>query len=177
MARRIPRSRSFCLECKLRNDPAVESRCQLSGVQPPFAARSSPFVRLADALEVLIELSPRVCQGHHLQQGARYFNWRRARNSLCPEVTLLEEGSAGKHPFAFLTLFIVTLLQAVKIFGFEGLLWTKVWAGCFLGSYTVLAFANFSLPKMEKRASLHDGYRRSIINRQLYYCCDLAWRH
>jgi hypothetical protein len=146
MSRRIPRSRSSCLKCKLSNDPAFESGCQLSGVQPPFAARSSPFVRLADALEVLIELFLRVCRGHHLQKAARYVNWRRARNRLGPEVTVLEEGSAGKHPFAFFILFIVTLLQGVKIFGFGGCCGPKSGQAAFLGSYTVLAFIQFLAP-------------------------------
>ncbi|KAE9373605.1 hypothetical protein N431DRAFT_535076, partial [Stipitochalara longipes BDJ] len=112
-----------------------------------FAARSSPFVCVADALEVLIELCIRICQGHNLHQAARLANWRRARYRLGAETTSLEESAVEKHPKTFLILFIVTLLQAIKILGLEGLFWIKVWAGCYFCSYVVLAVVQILAPE------------------------------
>ncbi|KUJ12462.1 uncharacterized protein LY89DRAFT_688149 [Mollisia scopiformis] len=111
-----------------------------------FAARSSPFVCVADAVEVLIELCIHTYQRRKLREAAKLVNWRRARFRLGVELSSLEESAAEKHPRSFLIFFIATLLQAVKILGLEGLFWTKVWAGCYICSYVVLAGLQFLAP-------------------------------
>jgi hypothetical protein len=112
-----------------------------------FPSRSSPFVCLFDALDALISLGIHVFRGNSLRRSALLVNWQRARDRLGRNVEELEDVPAEKHPIAFGILFIVTVLQAVKIFAFQGLIWTKVWGGLYLSSYLVLALVGFLAPK------------------------------
>ena len=66
-------------------------------------------------------------------------NWRIARARLGRRVSELEANAMEKHPLIFSILFLVTLSQAIKFLGLQGLPWTKVWAGIYLCSYVVLA--------------------------------------
>jgi hypothetical protein len=85
-----------------------------------FAARSSPIVCVVDTLEIMIELSIYLYQGYNLRQAAWRSNWKRARIRLGRDITILEESAVEKHPTAFLVLFIATVLQTIKILGFQG---------------------------------------------------------
>ncbi|KAN0110977.1 hypothetical protein V8E51_007364 [Hyaloscypha variabilis] len=127
---------------------------QPSGLDKPFSqssllfpSRSSPFVCLADALEVLALLLIHISHGKTLRHAALEVNWQRARSRLGQDVTELEDSPAEKHPIPFGILFIATLLQAIKLFGMQGLPWTTVWAGLYLFSYVVLAMIGFLAPK------------------------------
>jgi hypothetical protein len=98
-------------------------------------------------LEVIHEfLFSFIVEQRGVQDAALRANWRRARRRLGKGITTLEENMAEKHPKTFLVLFIVPLLQAVKIFAVDGIFWTKVWAGIYLSSYVVLAVAGFLAP-------------------------------
>jgi hypothetical protein len=116
-----------------------------------FAARSSPFICIADTLEIIIELFMHAFYKRNIRQAAKIILWRRAHHRSVQEMSILEveieQSSAEKHPHAFLILFIVTLMQATKIFGLQGLIWTKIWAGVYLCSYVVLALIQFLAPK------------------------------
>jgi hypothetical protein len=112
-----------------------------------FAARSSPFICVADALSVLFELAIHIWNGNRLREAARRINWRRARLRLRDdEITTLEENPAKAHPKTFLILFIATLLQAIKISGCQGMFWMQLWVGIYLCSYFVLAAVQFLAP-------------------------------
>jgi hypothetical protein len=102
---------------------------------------------LADALEVIISLVIHLFQGRSPRQAALLINWQRARHRLGEDVEDLEDIPAEKHPWGYVILLVVAVLQAAKIFGFEGLLWTKVWAGLYLSSYVVIALVGFLAPK------------------------------
>jgi hypothetical protein len=70
-------------------------------------------------------------------------NWQRARYRLGQDVEELEVSPAEKHPIAFGILFIGTVLQAIKIFGFQGVVWAKLWAISYLSSYMIVALVGF----------------------------------
>jgi hypothetical protein len=108
-----------------------------------FPSRSSPFVCLADALEVLALLLIHLSRGKTLRHAALEVNWQRARSRLGQDVTELEDSPAEKHPIPFGILFIATLLQAIKLSGMQGLPWTTAWAGFYLFSYVMLAMVGF----------------------------------
>lgn len=112
-----------------------------------FAARSSPFVCLADALEIIISLVIHVVRGKPLRQAALLVNWQRARHRLGEDVEELEDIPAEKHPWGYVILLVAAVLQAAKIFGFQGMLWTKVWAGLYLSSYVIIALVGFLAPR------------------------------
>ncbi|KAH8585696.1 hypothetical protein B0O99DRAFT_603095 [Bisporella sp. PMI_857] len=101
-----------------------------------FPARSSPFVCMADALEILVAFGFHWFRGVGVREAAWRIHQRRAReqsggHSDNDEWTI-EKTPAEKHPKTFLILFITSLLQGVKIFGMTGLPWTQVWAGMYL---------------------------------------------
>lgn len=112
-----------------------------------FMARSSPFICVADTLEVLIALRFYMYQEGNIFEAARLVNWSIARARLGNGVSGLEVSAAEKHPKTFLILFVVTLVQAVKVLGLQGLPWTRVWAGIYLCSYVVLAIVRALAPK------------------------------
>ncbi|OBT68258.1 hypothetical protein VE03_02336 [Pseudogymnoascus sp. 23342-1-I1] len=112
-----------------------------------FAARSSPFICVADALEVLIALCLYTYQEKSIFEAARLVNWRIARTRLGSGVIKLEASTVEKHPWAFIILFIAALVPAVKVLGLQGLPWTKVWAGIYLCSFFVLAIVRALAPK------------------------------
>ena len=133
---------------------ALNAMTQPSGLDKPFSqssllfpSRSSPFVCLADALEVLVLVLIHISHGKTLRHAALEVNWQRARSRLGQDVTELEDSPAEKHPIPFGILFIATLLQAIKLFGMQGLPWTTLWAGLYLFSYVVLAMVGFLAPK------------------------------
>ncbi len=130
-----------------------------------FAARSSPFVCLADALVVIISLVIHVFRGKSPRRAALLVNWQRARHRLGEDVEELEDIPAEKHPWGFVILLVAAVLQAAKIIGFKGVFWTKAWAAVYLSSYVVIAVVGFLAPKdwrdspPESRPS-----RRSYLN-------------
>jgi hypothetical protein len=112
-----------------------------------FATRSSPFVCLADALEIITSLVIHVLRGKPPRQAALLVNWQRARHRLGEDVEELEDIPAEKHPWGFVILLVAAVLQAAKIIGFKGVFWTKAWAVVYLSSYVVIAGVGFLAPK------------------------------
>lgn len=102
-------------------------------------ARSSPFICVADTLEVLIALCLYTYQEGSICEAARLVNWRIARTRLGSGESKLEASAVEKHPWTFTILFLATLVPAIKFLGLQGLFWTRVWAGIYLCSYIVLA--------------------------------------
>jgi hypothetical protein len=96
---------------------------------------------------MLISLGTHLCYGKSLRQSALLVNWQRARCRLGQDVEELEDNPAEKHPITFGILFVGTVLQTVKIFSFQGVLWTNVWAGLYLSSFVVVALLGFLAPK------------------------------
>ncbi|OBT53115.1 hypothetical protein VE04_08446 [Pseudogymnoascus sp. 24MN13] len=135
-----------------------------------FAARSSPFICVADALEVLISLCFYIYQEGSIYEAARLVNWRIARARLGSGVLELEASAVEKHPKTFIFLFLATLLPAVKYLGMQGLHWTKVWAGIYICSYVVLAIVRALAPKGWRKwppqiaplAKLHVEFLRNV---------------
>ena len=112
-----------------------------------FASRSSPFVCLADSLEIIISLAIHVLRGKPPRQAALLVNWQRTRHRLGEDVEELEDIPAEKHPWGFVILLVAAVLQAAKIIGFKGVFWTKAWAVVYLSSYVVIAGVGFLAPK------------------------------
>ncbi|OBT53637.1 hypothetical protein VE04_06306 [Pseudogymnoascus sp. 24MN13] len=104
-----------------------------------FMARSSPFICVADTLEVLIALCLYTYQEGSISEAARLVNWRIARSRLGSGESELEASAVEKHPWTFTILFLAALVPAIKFLGLQGLFWTRVWAGIYLCSYIVLA--------------------------------------
>lgn len=104
-----------------------------------FPARSSPFVCIADTLEVTIALCIYMYQEGNIYEAARLVNWRIARARLGSGVSELEASPAEQHPVAFWFWFLATLFQAIKLLGMQGVPWTKVWVAFYLCSYIILA--------------------------------------
>lgn len=86
-------------------------------------------------------------QEGNIFEATRLVNWRITRARLGNGVSELEASAVEKHPKTFLLLFVVTLVQAVKVLGLQGLPWTRVWAGIYLCSYVVLAIVRALAPK------------------------------
>lgn len=112
-----------------------------------FMARSSPFICVADALEVIIALCVYAYQEGSIFEAARLVNWRIARARLGNEVSGLEASAVEKHPWTFIILFLATLVPAIKLLGLHGLPWTKVWTNMYLCSFVVLAIVRALAPK------------------------------
>jgi len=112
-----------------------------------FPARSSPFICFTDGLEVIISLCIQMYRGKSIRQAALLVNWERARCRLGHETEQLEDSAVEKHPIPFGILFIGTILQTIKILGFQGMVWIKVWAAAYSLSFVVLAMVSFLAPK------------------------------
>jgi hypothetical protein len=124
IARCFPRSCTAGLKC---NDTAFNLDVGFPESSLLFAARSSPFVCVADALETMVLLCMYLYQGHNIRQAARHINWRQAKIRLGSEITTLEGSAGEKHPKTFLILFIVTFLQAIKFLGRKAYFGRKYW--------------------------------------------------
>ena len=104
-----------------------------------FPARSSPFVCLADSLDVLFGLFTHVWSGRSIRDAAYQVNLGRLRDRLDQETVPLTPTAVEQHPFGSLVLFLSTMSQFVKLCGFQGILWAKVGAATYLFSYILLA--------------------------------------
>ena len=129
-----------------------------------FASRSSPFICLADTLEIIISLVIHGFHGKSPSQAALLVNWQRARHRLGEDVDELEDIPAEKHPWGFVILLVAAVLQAVKILSFKGLFWTKLWAGVYLSSYMLIAVVGFLAPKdwRDRRSEIVSSRRSSL---------------
>jgi hypothetical protein len=132
-----------------------------------FTAGSSSFVCIADTIEVIIDSFIQLHRTHNIRQAAKLVHFRRARCRLSREP---EESGGEKHPKTFFILFVVTLLQAIKLFGCQGIRWTQVLAGIYLGSYVVLAIIWFLVPENERMIHLLSYLKKK--SRQEQDCCD-----
>lgn len=110
-----------------------------------FPARASPIVCATDAVEVLLHLAIELFNGASLSTACTRICLRRhqARHFGSSVSTSDQDGmkksTIRQHPIASAVVFLASLTQAVKVFGFEGIKWAQVIAAFYLGSYLVLA--------------------------------------
>ena len=114
-----------------------------------FPARSSPIVCVADSIIILIDWSFRVIQGCTIRQAAWQVKWRILQERFDSE-TVLEKDAIQRNPFTSIVMFLGTLMQAVKIFGFEGTTWPKIIAAAYFGSYLLSAMVSVASSPLER---------------------------
>ncbi|KAH6722641.1 hypothetical protein BKA61DRAFT_179465 [Leptodontidium sp. MPI-SDFR-AT-0119] len=137
-----------------------------------FAMRSSPFVCIADLIEVAFVAGFHFAQRQSCHGRLPLGSWTDPH----PDVGILaieDEGVgeassrtvAQSHPWVVLILFVGTSTQAVKIFGFEGVLWAKLWAASYLLSYMAVALLPMLLQPDQSSEPIIGRYRirRSAI--------------
>ncbi|KAH7356400.1 hypothetical protein BKA65DRAFT_206628 [Rhexocercosporidium sp. MPI-PUGE-AT-0058] len=135
-----------------------------------FAMRSSPFVCIADLIEVIF------VAGHHFMTKQRLQGLPLSSSTdqlpnvgnfaIEGEASFEASSTVGRgHPWVILILFVGTSTQAVKIFGFEGILWAKLWAAAYLLSYVSVALLDILLQPSKRREPIIGRYllRRSAI--------------
>jgi hypothetical protein len=104
-----------------------------------FAARSSPFVCLADSLDIIIRFTVHVYHGTVIREASLLISWRRARYRLGADlIGLIEPSPAELHRKTYAILQLGTLLQAIKTWGSTGGPWSKTWATIYFTSFLVL---------------------------------------
>ena len=86
-------------------------------------------------------------QGRGAREAAKRINWRRVKQRLESNITEIEENPVESHPKTFVILQIGSVLQVVKICGFQGVVWAKVWAVLYIGSFIVCALPTFITPE------------------------------
>lgn len=132
-----------------------------------YPLRSSPFVCIADILEILILFVIVV-----VLQRKPVTSFASVMHTMRPL-----EDDIGSHmkrrPFVSLFWFLCTATQFVKIFGFEGrsIWWAKVAAGSYIGSWLLITAVSL-LPRDEvSNISFGQGHRDilSLVNVALYY--------
>lgn len=107
-----------------------------------FPARSSPFVCLADALEVVVEIAfYAIWEGMGIRHAAGRSCWRRARSEMQIPPTRVEATGVDQHPKTFMILSIGAILQAVKTLSVQCIPLTQLYASFCLLSFLVLAGA------------------------------------
>lgn len=121
-----------------------------------FPARSSPVICFADSIITLIDFFYRIYHGCSIRQAAWQVKWRILQERF-DEETALEKDSIQRNPFTSLVLFVGTVAQAAKIFGYEGLTWPKVIASIYLGSYTISAAISLAASPLEDRIPSRGG--------------------
>lgn len=121
-----------------------------------FPARSSPVICFVDSIITLIDFSYRVYHGCSVRQAAWQVRWRILQERFGEETTL-ENDSIQRNPFTSVILFIGTVVQAVKIFGYEGITWPKIIAAIYLGSYIISAAISLAASPQEDHIPSRGG--------------------
>ncbi|KAH7310137.1 hypothetical protein BKA65DRAFT_543283 [Rhexocercosporidium sp. MPI-PUGE-AT-0058] len=103
-----------------------------------FPARVSPLVCLTDGIEVIVHLAYELLHSTPLRNAAFKIGVKRQQDRRIATMHL-ERSIIRQHPKASVVLFLGPLSQAIKLFGFHGLLWAKILAGIYLISYMILA--------------------------------------
>lgn len=127
-----------------------------------FPARSSPLVCAADALEIIVRpLFLVVIKRQSLGNAARFTRLQRFPDAV--------ESVWQLYPWASLISFLATSTQAVKIFGFTGpcIIWVKVAAGAYVGSYVVLA--SLSLLPYSPEEVLQRENKQHLLGRAWFF--------
>lgn len=102
-----------------------------------FALRSSPTVCALDALHVVGQFLHQTITTRSPRVAARKVADLRFYER--PNATGAGSFAAVKMNICFrLFVFVVALLQAVKVFGSTGIPWTQLWAATYLGSFVVV---------------------------------------
>lgn len=128
-----------------------------------FPSRSSAFVCVADALDVLVELFAHLCNGRNIRESVYQVNLGRLHHRLGQNTVPLTPTAVEQHPKCSLVLFLGTMSQFVKLCSFRGIFWAKVGAGMYLVSYVVLASASWVSRDFARRA---DHLHSPIIGSQ-----------
>ncbi|KAG4442108.1 hypothetical protein IFR05_002394 [Cadophora sp. M221] len=131
-----------------------------------FAMRSSPFVCIADLIEIIA-----VAIFHFVQRQTvkgRFPLGTLTDQDFDDGILAMEEKGDGEmasgtfaesHPWVVLIFFVGTSTQAVKIFGFQGVLWAKLWAASYLLSYMAVALLPIFLPYDQRQEPIIGRYR------------------
>lgn len=106
-----------------------------------WPSRASPIVCVTDSLEVLIQLVYELRNGTPSNIAASKICLRRYRDRCGPLATsnISEKSTIRLHPKSSAILFLATFTQVVKIFGFHGVGWAKVFVAIYLLSYLIQA--------------------------------------
>jgi hypothetical protein len=107
-----------------------------------FLLRSSPIICISDALLVLIHLTIDHRQTKSWKKAHKklicrrfqsyvYDGWKKLKGSK-------DEPVRSNEWYLRLVVFVLTLAQSIKIFAYGGVIWTKVIAALYLGSFLII---------------------------------------
>lgn len=142
-----------------------------------FPTRASPFVCVTDSLEILTHLSYELQKRTPLNIAAWKICQRRRHDRYNPLITSndLGESVIRLHPKASAILFLATLTQAVKVFGFQGVGWAKIFVAIYLLSYLIQAGIEVlatsphqTNPPTEEEGELFPAYNAHYVKTKSY---------
>ena len=127
-----------------------------------FLARSSPFLCISESLQIIGVML------YHLYNGDRLR--RAAMRSLEPlRGEPLERASSQRHPIASWVLFVVgPLPQAIKLWGMQGIPWTKTWGAISMSSFLLTALVG-TLASSSDQARPSRGSRGHDLVSRLFF--------
>lgn len=106
-----------------------------------FPARASPIVCFTETFQILLSLLSAICNGTDLRTSCARVSLQRHQARHLGSRTLhmesLQKSAIRQHPKASTVIFLGTLTQAIKIFGFQGVMWAQVIAAIYLLSYLI----------------------------------------
>ena len=120
-----------------------------------FVLRSSPFICAADAIATLSSLLKSSIELGSPRVAARSLLEDRSVEARFDDITDQEQAQSftqfRQNTIVRLMLFVLsTLLGLIKIFGMQGIPWTKAWASMFWSSFLILELLNLLAGKKRR---------------------------